>query len=78
MSSKTERNDRKQGKSFAEAASSKAMNVSTSITYSVNSVQNQKFEHSFAIAYGAMSLHQGELSKAQSIATSYFEQHQSK
>lgn len=53
----------KQGKTFAEAASSKAMNVSTSITYSVNSVQNQKFENSFAIAYGAMSLHKGELSK---------------
>ncbi|MDD2598545.1 MAG: SurA N-terminal domain-containing protein [Kiritimatiellae bacterium] len=53
-----------QGKTFAEAANSKAMNVSTSITYSVNSVQNQKFEHSFAVAYGAMSLRKGELSKA--------------
>ncbi|MFA7173675.1 MAG: SurA N-terminal domain-containing protein [Kiritimatiellia bacterium] len=54
----------KQGKTFAEAANSKAMNVSTSITYSVNSVQDQKFEHSFAVAYGAMSLRKGELSKA--------------
>jgi len=54
----------KQGKSFAEAGQAKAMNVSTSITYSVNSIRNQKFENSFAIAYGAMSLKKGALSKA--------------
>jgi len=52
------------GKSFAEAASAKAMNVSTSITYSVNSIQDQQFKNSFSIAYGAMKLKKGEISEA--------------
>ena len=54
----------KAGKSFAEAAKAKAMNVSTSITYSVNTIRNQQFENSFSIAYGSMSLKKGEISKA--------------
>ena len=51
-------------KSFAVAAKANAMNVSTSITYSVNNIRNQQFENSFAIAYGAMSIKKGEISKA--------------
>ena len=54
----------KNGKSFTDAAKAKAMNVSTSITYSVNNIRNQQFENSFAIAYGAMSVGKGEISKA--------------
>ncbi len=53
-----------QGKSFADAANAKALNVSTSLTYSVNEVQNQSFPNSFSIAYGAMTLKKGELSEA--------------
>jgi len=53
----------KEGKSFADAAKAKALNVSTSITYTVSDVQNQKFENSFTIAYGAMTLKKGELSE---------------
>ncbi len=54
----------KQGKSFADAAKEKAMNVSTSITYSVNTIRNQAFENSFSIAYGSMRLKKGEISEA--------------
>ena len=54
----------KQGKSFAEAAQAKAMNVSTSITYSVNMIRGQQFKNSFSIAYGAMKLKKGEISEA--------------
>jgi len=54
----------KKGKTFADAAKEKSMNVSTSITYSVNSIREQQFKNSFAIAYGAMSLKKGEISKA--------------
>ena len=54
----------KKGKSFADAAKAKAMNVSTSITYSVNTIRNQQFENSFSIAYGSMALKKGEISKA--------------
>jgi hypothetical protein len=43
-----------QGKSFAAAAQAKALNVSTSLTYSVNEIQNQSFPNSFSIAYGAL------------------------
>jgi hypothetical protein len=53
-----------QGKSFADAAKAKTLNVSTSLTCSVNEVQNQSFPNSFSIAYGAMSLQKGELSEA--------------
>ena len=53
-----------QGKSFADAAKAKALNVSTSITYTVNEIQNQSFPNSFSIAYGAMTLNKGELSEA--------------
>lgn len=53
-----------EGKSFAEAAKAKALNVSTSITYTVSDIQNQKFENSFSIAYGAMTLKKGEVSEA--------------
>lgn len=52
----------KQGKEFATAAQELALNVSTSLTYSVSNVQQQRFDHSFAIAFGAMSLKKGELS----------------
>ncbi|HRR33724.1 MAG TPA: SurA N-terminal domain-containing protein [Kiritimatiellia bacterium] len=53
-----------EGKSFADAATAKALNVSTSLTYSVNEIQNQTFPNSFSIAYGAMTLKKGELSEA--------------
>lgn len=52
-----------EGKSFAEAAKAKALNVSTSITYTVSDIQNQKFENSFSVAYGAMTLKKGEISE---------------
>ena len=52
------------GKSFSEAAQAKALNVSTSITYTVSDIQTQPFENSFSIAYGAMALQKGELSEA--------------
>ena len=52
------------GKSFAEAARAKVLNVSTSLTYTVSDTQNQSFENSFSIAYGAMTLKKGELSEA--------------
>jgi hypothetical protein len=52
------------GKSFAAAAQAKALNVSTSLTYRVSDIQNQKFDNSFAIAYNAMTLKAGELSEA--------------
>jgi len=52
------------GKSFMEAAQAKALNVSTSLTYSVSDIQNQQFENSFAIAYNSMTLKAGELSEA--------------
>lgn len=53
-----------EGKSFSEASKVKALNVSTSITYTVSDIQNQKFENSFSIAYGAMTLKKGEISEA--------------
>jgi peptidyl-prolyl cis-trans isomerase D len=53
-----------EGKSFSEAAKAKALNVSTSITFTVSEVQNQTFENSFSVAYGAMQLKKGELSEA--------------
>ena len=53
-----------QGKRFADAAKAKALNVSTSLTYTVNEIQNQSFPNSFSIAYGAMTLNKGELSEA--------------
>jgi hypothetical protein len=54
----------KEGKSFAEAAAARALNVSTSITYSVNSVRERQFKNSFSVAYGAMKLKKGEISDA--------------
>ncbi len=54
----------KEGKSFADAAAAKAMNVSTSITYSVNSVRDRQFKNSFSVAYGAMKLKKGAISDA--------------
>ncbi len=65
---KTLRTDMKklidEGKSFSEAAKAKALNVSTSITYTVSDIQNQKFDNSFSVAYGAMQLKKGEISEA--------------
>ena len=52
-----------EGKGFAEAAKAKSLNVSTSLTYTVSDVQNQKFDNSFSIAYGAMTLKKGEISE---------------
>ena len=52
------------GKPFADVAKTKALNVSTSITYTVSDIQNQKFDNSFSIAYGAMSLKKGDISDA--------------
>jgi len=59
-----------QGKSFADAAKAKALNVSTSLTYTVNEIQNQSFPNSFSIAYGAMTLRKGELSEAIPVSAS--------
>ncbi len=53
-----------EGKSFAEAAKAKSLNVSTSLTYTVSDIQNQKFDNSFSVAYGAMTLKKGEISEA--------------
>jgi len=53
-----------EGKSFSEAAKAKSLNVSTSITYTVSDVQNQKIENGFSIAYGAMTLKKGAVSEA--------------
>lgn len=53
-----------EGKSFSDAAKAQSLNVSTSITYTVSDIQNQKFDNSFSIAYGAMQLKKGELSEA--------------
>ncbi len=53
-----------EGKTFADAAKAKLLNVSTSLTYTVSDIQNQKFDNSFSVAYGAMSLKKGELSEA--------------
>jgi len=58
----------KKGLSFTDAAKSKAMNVSTSLTYSVSNLRNQQFENSFSIAYGAMSVKKGSISKAVPIS----------
>jgi len=52
-----------EGKSFAEAAQAKALNVSTSVTYTVSDIQNARFDHSYSVAYGAMTLKKGELSE---------------
>ena len=52
-----------EGKTFSQAAQAKALNVSTAVTYTVSDVQNQKFDNSFSIAYGAMTLRKGELSE---------------
>ncbi len=53
-----------EGKSFSEAAKAKSLNVSTSITYTVSDVQNQKIDNGFSIAYGAMTLKKGAISEA--------------
>lgn len=53
-----------EGKTFADAAKAKALNVSTSLTYTVNDIQSQKFDNSYSVAYGAMTLKKGEVSEA--------------
>lgn len=53
-----------EGKTFADAAKAKSLNVSTSLTYTVNDIQNQKFDNSYSVAYGAMTLKKGEVSEA--------------
>ena len=52
------------GKTFADAVTEKALNVTTSLTYTVSEMQSKPFPNSYAIAYGAMSLKKGELSEA--------------
>ena len=52
------------GKSFSDAAIAKSLNVSTSLTYTVSDIQNQKFDNSLSVAYGAMTLKKGDLSEA--------------
>ena len=52
------------GKAFEDAAKEKALNVSTSLTYTVSEMQMKPFENSYAIAYGAMTLKKGALSEA--------------
>lgn len=53
----------KAGKSFADAAKAKTLNVSTSVTYTVSDIQSAKFANSYAVAYGAATLQKGELSE---------------
>ena len=53
-----------EGKTFSDAAKAKSLNVSTSLTYTVSDIQNQKFDNSLSIAYGAMTLKKGDLSEA--------------
>ncbi|MDR2850402.1 MAG: SurA N-terminal domain-containing protein [Verrucomicrobiota bacterium] len=52
------------GKNFSDAAQAKSLNVSTSLTYTVNEIQSQSFPNNFSIAYGAMTLKKGDLSEA--------------
>ena len=54
----------KAGKTFEEAAKEKALNVSTSLTYTASEMQMKPFENSYAIAFGARTLKKGELSEA--------------
>jgi hypothetical protein len=60
-----------EGKSFADAAKAKALNVSTSLTYTVHDIQNQSFPNNFSIAYGAMTLKKGDLSEAVPASASH-------
>ena len=53
----------KAGKTFADAARAQSLNVSTSITYSCNEIQNTKFDNSYQIAYGAMGVQKGGISE---------------
>ena len=53
----------KAGKSFADAAKAKTLNVATSVTYTVSDIQSAKFANSYAVAYGAATLQKGELSE---------------
>ena len=60
-----------EGKNFTEAAQAKALNVTTSLTYSVHSIQGQNFPNSFSIAYGAMTLRKGDISEALPASASH-------
>ena len=60
-----------EGKGFTDAATAKALNVTTSLTYSVHSIQSQSFPNSFSIAYGAMTLQKGEISEALPASASH-------
>jgi len=53
-----------EGKSFGDAVKAKALNISTSFTYTVSDIQNQKVDNGFSIAYGAMTLKKGDISEA--------------
>ncbi len=53
-----------EGKSFSDAAKAKALNTSTSFTYTVSDIQNQNVDNGFSIAYGAMTLKKGDVSEA--------------
>ncbi|MCL2103996.1 MAG: peptidyl-prolyl cis-trans isomerase, partial [Kiritimatiellaeota bacterium] len=59
------------GKTFEDAAKEKALNVSTSFTYTANAIQMKPFENSYAIAYSARALRKGELSEAVPVAMSH-------
>ena len=60
-----------EGKSFTDAATAKALNVTTSLTYSVHSIQSQSFPNNYSIAYGAMTLKKGALSEALPASASH-------
>ena len=60
-----------EGKSFTDAATAKALNVTTSLTYSVHSIQSQSFPNNYSIAYGAMTLRKGALSEALPASASH-------
>ena len=53
-----------EGKALKDIAKAKVLNVSTSITYTVSDIQNQKFDNAFSVAYGAMGLKKGDFSEA--------------
>ena len=58
-----------EGKSFGDAVKAKALNISTSFTYTVSDIQNQKVNNGFSIAYGAMTLKKGDISEAVPAST---------
>lgn len=57
----------KDGKAFAFAAKSRALNVSTVMTFSAHALKRDAFDHAYAIVSEAMPLKRGELSEGANI-----------